>query len=74
MGNDTFYTSKQSGNAFAGAGTLKADVMTEASGYCAKRGKSLQIISATEARPPYIFGNYPRAELQFSCVQTESKG
>lgn len=69
MGDDTFYASKQSGNSFAGTGTLKADVITEASSYCQKRGRALHVIDATEAKPPFILGNYPRAELKFQCVE-----
>lgn len=68
LGPDTFLVSRQAANALAGAGTLKADALQEAGQYCAINGKSLLVTNATEAQPPYILGNYPKAEVQFMCL------
>lgn len=67
-GNGTFYASKQAATGFGGAGNLKGDVITEASTFCAKRGQALHVLDTTEARPPYILGNYPRAQIDFKCT------
>jgi hypothetical protein len=68
MGGDTYMMSKQAATGFPGLGNLKAEVLTEANAYCAKAGKKMQATQTSESRPPYILGNYPRAEVQFSCV------
>ena len=49
----------------------KAEAFQEASQYCAKLGKSLQVISTHEASPPYILGNFPKAEIQFMCLDAK---
>lgn len=68
LGPDTFLVSRQAANALAGAGTLKAEALQEAGQYCATNSKSLLVTNATEAQPPYILGNYPKAEVQFMCL------
>lgn len=66
-GNGTFYASRQAATGIGGAANLKGDIITEASAFCAKRGQQLQVIDTTEANPPFIFGNYPRAQIDFKC-------
>ncbi|WP_222946792.1 hypothetical protein [Caballeronia sp. EK] len=67
MGQDTFFLSKQGASSFSGMGSLKAEVVQDAGEYCSKQEKALQILSTSESQPPYIFGNYPRVEIQFTC-------
>ena len=71
IGQDTFMVSRQAATGFSGSGTLKAEAFQEASQYCAKLGKSLQVISTHEASPPYILGNFPKAEIQFMCLDAK---
>jgi hypothetical protein len=68
VGPDTYMLSKQSGNAFKGAGNLKYEVIEEANTYCMTGNKKIRVVSTNEAKPPYILGNYPRAEVQFMCL------
>lgn len=68
MGQDTFAVSRQAATGFSGSGTLKAEALTEAGQYCTTQKKVLQVVSMNEAKPPYILGNYPKAEVQFKCV------
>lgn len=68
MGQDSFMVSRQAATGFSGSGNLKAEAITEAGQYCISRNKAVQVVSATEAQPPFIFGNYPKAEIQFKCV------
>jgi hypothetical protein len=71
IGQDTFMVSRQAATGFSGSGTLKAEAFQEASQYCEKLGKSLQVVSTHEASPPYIFGNFPKAEIQFMCLDAK---
>ncbi len=68
IGQDTFTVSRQAATGFSGSGTLKSEAFQEANQYCEKLGKNLQVINTEEAKPPYIFGNYPKAEVQFMCL------
>lgn len=63
IGQDTFMVSRQAATGFSGSGTLKAEAFQEASQYCEKLGKSLQVVSTHEASPPYILANFPKAEI-----------
>lgn len=60
--------SRQAATGFSGSGTLKAEAFQEATRYCEKLGKSFQVVSTQEASPPYILGNFPKAEVQFMCL------
>ncbi len=67
MGNDTYFVSRQAATGFSGAGALKAEALQEANQQCASQRKTVEVISMTEAQPPFILGNYPKAEVQFRC-------
>ncbi len=71
IGQDTFMVSRQAATGFSGSGDLKAETFREANQYCASQNKSLQVVSTSEAKPPYIFGNFPKAELQFMCLDAK---
>lgn len=68
MGQDSFMVSRQAATGFSGSGNLKAEAIIEANQYCNSRGKTVQVLNSTEAQPPYIFGNFPKADVQFKCV------
>lgn len=68
IGKDTYMVSRQAATGFSGSGTLKAEALQEASKYCEKQGKKLQVVSTSEAQPPYILANFPKAEIQFMCL------
>lgn len=68
MGQGTYMVSHQSGNAFAGAANVKAETLVEANHYCLSHQQEMKVIKTTEAQPPFILGNYPRAEIQFQCL------
>lgn len=71
IGKDTFMVSRQAATGFSGSGTLKAEAFQEASQYCTNLGKSLQVVSTHEASPPYILANFPKAEIQFMCLDAK---
>ena len=68
MGSDVYFASRQAATGFSGASALKGEVLQEANQHCLALKKSVEVIQLTEARPPFIFGNYPKAEVQFRCV------
>jgi hypothetical protein len=68
IGQDTYMVSRQAATGFSGSGTLKADAFREANQYCVSHGKALQVVGTHEAQPPYVFGNFPKAEVQFMCL------
>jgi hypothetical protein len=69
MGADRYMVSRQAATGFSGLGTLKADALREADRYCAGHGRSLIVDNTTESQPPYLLGNFPRAEVQFHCAE-----
>jgi hypothetical protein len=68
MGGGTYLLSKQAATGFAGAASLKAELLREADQHCAAKGQDFEVISAAENAGPYVFGHYPKAEVQFKCV------
>ena len=68
MGKDTYMIAKQQATGFPGLGNIKAEIIAEGTRYCAGLGKNFQIVSMQETQPPYVLGNYPRAEIQFMCL------
>ncbi|WP_373989090.1 hypothetical protein [Duganella sp. BuS-21] len=68
IGTDTYMVSRQAATGFSGSGTLKAKAFQEAGTYCTSQGKSLQVVNTVEAQPPFLLGNYPKAEVQFMCL------
>jgi hypothetical protein len=60
--------SRQAATGFSGLGTLKADAFQEANQYCVSQNKNIQVVNTSETSPPYVLGNFPRAEIQFMCL------
>jgi len=69
IGPDTFMVSRQAATGFSGLGTLKADAFQEANQYCASQNKHIRVVNTSESSPPYVLGNFPRAEIQFMCLE-----
>lgn len=67
-GPDSYLVSKQAATGFSGADTLKVDALKEANEYCLKKEKQVKVTHTSEAKPPYVMGNYPRAEVEFMCL------
>lgn len=71
IGTDTYMVTRQAATGFSGSGTLKAEAFQEANAHCAKEGKALEVVSTQEAQPPFVFGNYPKAEVHFKCLAVD---
>ena len=72
IGDNTFMVSRQAATGFSGLGTLKVDALREANYFCLSQNKKLHVISATEAEPPFILGNFPKADVRFNCVDSDA--
>ncbi len=68
IGRDTYMVTRQAATGFSGSGNLKAEAFQEANQYCITQNKALQVVNTTEAQPPFVFGNFPKAEVQFMCL------
>ena len=66
-GQNTFVVSRQAATGFSGSGNLKAEALSEASQYCTNQQKSVSVVNVREAQPPFLWGNFPKAEVQFTC-------
>jgi hypothetical protein len=62
--------SRQAASGFSGSGTLKAEAFQEANKFCVSQNKIMQVVNTSEAQPPFVFGNFPKAEVQFMCLRS----
>ena len=67
-GQGGYLIAKQAATGFPGLGNLKAEAMGEANQYCQSRGREFLLTNEMETQPPYLLGNYPRAEISFQCA------
>jgi hypothetical protein len=67
-GQGGYMIQKQAATGFPGPGSIKADVMREANDYCVAQGREFLLTNVIETQPPFVLGNYPRAEINFKCV------
>lgn len=65
---DTYIVTRQAATGFSGTGTLKASAIKEAAAYCKSKGLELKIVAITESQPPYVLGNFPKAEVVFRAL------
>jgi hypothetical protein len=67
-GGEEYMSAKQQATGFPGLGNMKAELLTEADAFCKSKGSTLAVTKETETQPPYVLGNYPRAEIRFKCI------
>ena len=67
-GPNSYMVSRQGKTGLAGVAGLRAKAMTDANTYCAGHGKQAQMTSTDQSSGPYILGNFPRADIEFTCV------
>lgn len=68
IGADSFMITRQAATGFSGSGTLKTDAISEANQYCQGINKGMKLVHANEASPPFVLGNFPKAEIKFMCL------
>jgi hypothetical protein len=70
-GEETYIASR-SGQAYNSITGLKAKALTQADEFCGAKHMTFKVLNSTNSDPPYIFGNYPRVEIQFKCMPIEA--
>ena len=68
-GPDTYMVSRQAATFFSDLDNLKAEALQEASEYCLSQNKKIQVVNIIEPSPARVFGNFPRAVVQFKCLE-----
>jgi hypothetical protein len=66
---ETYSVSRKATNGFTLISDLKEDVLREANAQCAAKKRVIQVAAMAETKPPFIFGNAPKVDLQFRCVE-----
>lgn len=68
-GPNSYIVSRQGKTGFASVASLRAKAMGDANAYCAQQGKQAQMTATDQSSGPPIFGNFPRADITFTCVE-----
>lgn len=68
ISEDTYKVSRQAATGFEGSSGIRDGALQEANEFCAKQGKCLKVILIGGHHPPYIFGNFPKVDIQFKCL------
>ena len=72
-GPSTYMVSRQGKTGFAGIAGLRAKAMGDASTFCAQQGKQAQMSNTSQSSGMPILGNFPRADIEFTCVAMGGK-
>ena len=67
-GPDTYLVTRQAKTNLANLDNLKAGALQEATEYCLSQNKNIHVVK-TSVSPANIFGNLPRASVQFMCLE-----
>ena len=65
--DDVLMVSRQGATGASSQSDLRGAAMNEARAYCEQRQQRFTLVELIEARPPYILGNFPKAEVRFQC-------
>lgn len=68
IGEDAYKINRRVGSGFQGATGIKEAALLEAGEFCVSQGKELKVSNIGGSHPPYIFGNFPKVEVQFKCI------
>lgn len=67
LGSGKYHVSRQGATGASSIGVLQKETLKEAQEFCAKNGKDFEVLGQRQSKPPYILGNFPRAEVEFAC-------
>jgi hypothetical protein len=70
IGPDTFMVARQKSTGRGGMGDMPAEAIADAQRFCQEHHQHqvARVIRTKESRPRSLFGRYPRAEVEFTCV------
>lgn len=65
---DVLSVSRQGETGFSSPSGIRAEALAEAQGHCTSLGRAFYLVALNENEPPFLLGNFPRAEVQFMCL------
>lgn len=65
---DLLFVSRQGATGASSPAQLRRDAIAEAEAYCASQNRGFQMVELVEAQPPFLLGNFPKAEVRFRCA------
>ena len=66
-GPGTYIVTRRAANGFTRPGILISEAERVAGEYCTHQNRLAVISSVRESAPPFLFGNFPKAEVRFYC-------
>ena len=67
-GNERYRVFIQGGSGFVSMASVRDDAEQRAKDFCDRKGRAMESLTETTSNPPYIFGNFPRIEIVFDCI------
>jgi hypothetical protein len=67
-GAEPYRVFMQGATGFVSIQSVRDDAEQRATQFCDRKGKTMESLSETVAKPPFILGNFPRVEIVFYCV------
>ncbi|MBS0339622.1 MAG: SHOCT domain-containing protein [Proteobacteria bacterium] len=68
-GSEEFRLFQQGATGYVSLQSVRDDVEQRADKFCERKGLGMRAVRETTSTPPFILGNFPRAELVFQCVE-----
>ncbi len=73
IADDTYKIYRRAATGFASGTAIRETIELEANEFCIGQGKVSKVLKIGGSHPPYILGNFPKAEIQFQCINTNAK-
>jgi len=74
LGAEIYRVFQQGSTGFVSIQSLRSETEEMATRSCDRKGKSMRGITETAAKPPFMFGNFPRVELVLECADKAVAG
>lgn len=71
-GKEMYRIFHQGATGFTPLSAIRASAMKRMVEFCEFKGKQPYLVEETTSKPPHLFGNWPRIEIVFSCVEPSS--
>ncbi len=69
---DVLYVSRQGATGADSPSAIRGAAMNDARTHCESLGQRFDLVELIEARPPFILGNFPKAEVRFRCLASNN--
>jgi Short C-terminal domain len=66
-GAEQYRVFNQAASGFISIASIRRDAENRAVAFCDRKGKGMNPLRETTAKPPFILGNFPRIEIIFEC-------